>query len=205
MPFLPLDANLRSRGVVKVPDGLDQQLGLQGFFYPDPIALDNGTYASFSPTEHGESLVTMFVYAGDLGLDEGVGVNAYSLDIDDLTQLAGGDADEPALELTEGETVDLPDGLGTIEFEGLRRFISVDIHHDPTPGWALLFAVLILGGLLISLFVPRRRMWVKAVDGRLEYAGLARGEDPTLEAAVADLARRHREVLGDPSKPKMKT
>ena len=104
----------------------------------------------------------------------------------------------PALELTEGETVDLPDGLGTIEFEGLRRFISVDIHHDPTPGWALLFAVLILGGLLVSLFVPRRRMWVKAVGrGRLEYAGLARGEDPTLEAAVADLARRHRAVLGD--------
>jgi cytochrome c biogenesis protein len=118
-----------------------------------------------------------------------------------MTQLAGGDAALPALELTEGETVDLPDGLGTIEFEGLRRFISVDIHHDPTPGWALLFAALILGGLLVSLFVPRRRMWVKAVaDGtgaRVEYAGLARGEDPTLEAAVADLARRHRAALGD--------
>ena len=119
----------------------------------------------------------MFVYAGDLGLDEGVGVNAYSLDIDDLTQLAGGDADEPALELTEGETVDLPDGLGTIEFEGLRRFISVDIHHDPTPGWALLFAVLILGGLLVSLFVPRRRMWVKAVGrpARVRGARARRG------------------------------
>ncbi len=208
VPFLPLDANLRSRGVVKIPDGLDEQLGLQGFFYPDPLPLDDGTYASFSPTEHGESLVTMFVYAGDLGLDEGVGVNAFTLDIDDLTQLAGGDADVPALELTEGQTADLPDGLGTIEFEGLRRFISVDIHHDPTPGWALLFAALILGGLLVSLFVPRRRMWVKAVGGGLEYAGLARGEDPTLEAAVADLARRHRAVLGDPepaarSKPRM--
>jgi cytochrome c biogenesis protein len=201
VPFLPLDANLKSRGVVKVPDGLDEQLGMQGFFYPDPLALDDGTYASFSPAEHGESLVTLFVYAGDLGLDTGVGVNAYTLDIDDMTQLAGGDADLPALELTEGETVDLPDGLGTIEFEGLRRFISVDIHHDPTPGWALLFAVLILGGLLVSLFVPRRRMWVKAVaegdQTRLEYAGLARGEDPTLEASVAEFARRHREALGD--------
>lgn len=197
VPFLPLDANLRSRGVIKVPDGLDEQLGMQAFFYPDPIALDDGTYASFQPTEHGQSLVTMFVYAGDLGLDEGVGVNAYSLDVDGMTQLAGGDADLRALELTEGETVDLPDGLGTIEFEGLRRFISVDIHHDPTPGWALLFAALILGGLLVSLFVPRRRMWVKAVDGRLEYAGLARGEDPTLDSAVADLARRHRAALGD--------
>jgi cytochrome c biogenesis protein len=201
VPFLPLDPNLKSRGVIKVPDGLDEQLGMQGFFYPDPLALDDGTYTSFSPAEHGESLVTLFVYAGDLGLDTGVGVNAYTLDVDEMTQLAGGDADLPALEVSEGETVDLPDGLGTIEFEGLRRFISVDIHHDPTPGWALLFAVLILGGLLVSLFVPRRRMWVKAAaDGRgarLEYAGLARGEDPTLEAAVAELARRHRETLGE--------
>jgi cytochrome c biogenesis protein len=197
IPFLPLDGNLTSRGVVKVPDGLREQVGMQGFFYPDPLALDDGTYTSFSPTEHGESLVTLFVYAGDLGLDDGVGVNAFTLDVDDMTQLAGGDAPEPALQLTEGETADLPDGLGTIEFEGVRRFISVDIHHDPTPGWALLFAVLILGGLLVSLFIPRRRMWVKAVDGRLEYAGLARGEDPTLAAAVADLARRHRDALGE--------
>ena len=58
----------------------------------------------------------------------------------------------------------------------------------------LVFAVLILAGLLVSLFVPRRRMWVKAVrqpDGAvvLEYAGLARGEDPGLEEAV-DVVRR---------------
>jgi len=47
--------------------------------------------------------------------------------------------------------------------------------------------------------VPRRRMWVKAtVAGktvRLEYAGLARGEDPTLRAAVDDVARRHGDAL----------
>jgi cytochrome c biogenesis protein len=56
--------------------------------------------------------------------------------------------------------------------------------------------VLILGGLLTSLFVPRRRLWVKAItqsDGslRLEYAGLARGEDPRLDDAVASIADRH--------------
>ena len=59
----------------------------------------------------------------------------------------------------------------------------------------LVFALLILGGLLLSLFIPRRRMWIKVTqDGdvvRLEYAGLARGEDPTLDAAVADIARKH--------------
>ena len=31
---------------------------------------------------------------------------------------------------------------------------------------------------------------------RLEYAGLARGEDPALEAAVAELAERHQAALG---------
>ena len=53
----------------------------------------------------------------------------------------------------------------------------------------------------MSLFIPRRRVWVKAIpdDGgvRLEYAGLARGEDPGLAAAVAELAERHQAALAD--------
>jgi cytochrome c biogenesis protein len=198
VPFLQLNANLASRGVVKVPDGLSQQIALFGFFYPDPVPLTNGMYDSFSPTDHGKSLLSLNVYAGDLGLDTGAPVNAYTLDTSALTQIAGPDADAASLQLNEGDVVDLPDGLGTVEYEGLKRYVSVDIHHDITATWALVFALLILGGLLVSLFVPRRRVWVKAVGGRLEYAGLARGEDPTLAAAVADLARRHREALGDP-------
>jgi cytochrome c biogenesis protein len=43
-------------------------------------------------------------------------------------------------------------------------------------------------------------MWVKATasdDGavHLEYAGLARGEDPTLAAAVDDLVHGHERLL----------
>lgn len=201
VPFLQLDANLRSRGVVKVPDGLSEQVAFSGFFYPDPVLLDNGTYTSFSPIDHGESLVTLFMWAGDLGLDDGVGVNAYTFDPTGMAQLVGGDSGVEAIELAEGDVVDLPDGMGTIEYEGLRRYVTVEVHRDITPGWALLFAVLVLGGLLVSLFVPRRRVWVKVVDGRIEYAGLARGEDPGLADAVADLARRHREVLGDRMDP----
>src|SRR5690606_11934076 len=34
VPFLAQDANLRSLGVIKVADGLSDQLGLTGFFYP---------------------------------------------------------------------------------------------------------------------------------------------------------------------------
>jgi cytochrome c biogenesis protein len=42
-------------------------------------------------------------------------------------------------------------------------------------------------------------MWVKATpEGhtvRIEYAGLARGEDPTLGAAVDQVAKRHGDAL----------
>jgi cytochrome c biogenesis protein len=42
-------------------------------------------------------------------------------------------------------------------------------------------------------------MWVKvAPDGarlRIEYAGLARGEDPALDGAVEQFAQRHRDSL----------
>jgi cytochrome c biogenesis protein len=74
------------------------------------------------------------------------------------------------------------------------------VHHDPTKTWVLIFAICILGGLLTSLFVPRRRMWVKAIeqpDGgiRVEYAGLARGDDPGLDAAVDALAAKHRALI----------
>ncbi len=34
VPFLPQDAKLTSLGVVKVPDGLREQVGMLGFFYP---------------------------------------------------------------------------------------------------------------------------------------------------------------------------
>ena len=65
--------------------------------------------------------------------------------------------------------------------------------------WVLIFSALVVAGLVTSLFIPRRRMWVKAVttkDGvTLEYAGLARGDDPTLTAAVADLAPYSRVLI----------
>ena len=57
-----------------------------------------------------------------------------------------------------------------------------------------------LAGLLTSLFIPRRRVWIKAVDAgggvHLEYAGLARGEDPGLARAVDEIRERHSQKLG---------
>ncbi|TFD90197.1 cytochrome c biogenesis protein ResB [Cryobacterium lactosi] len=212
VPFLPQDANLTSLGIVKVPDGLADQVGLVGFFYPTQDETTTGSYfSSFPDLEY--PVLTLNVYAGDLGLDDGVPTSVYALDTDTMEPLATRTSDIKPLELKPGETQELPNGLGSVTFENaspdaaagdysdsVPRFASFDIHHDPTQGWVLLFAVLVLGGLLTSLFVPRRRLWVKAVeqaDGsvRLEYAGLARGEDPGLESAVTALADRHAALL----------
>ena len=208
VPFLPQDANLTSLGVVKVPDGLAQQIGMIGFFYPTQAESQSGTYfSSFPDLEY--PMLTLRVFEGDLGLDAGVPTSVYSLNTDKMTSLTGGSTGVKSLEMMPGQTVDLPNGLGTVTFDSaspnaaandfstsVPRFASFDVHHDPTQGWVFLFAMLALFGLLTGLFVPRRRVWVKAAeqpDGtlRLEYAGLARGDDPALEAAVTALADKH--------------
>lgn len=208
VPFLPQDANLTSIGVVKVPDGLEEQLGMVGFFYPTQETLASGAFTSNYP-DLIYPVLTLNVYQGDLGIDGGEPTSVYTLDPSSMEQLTGGATGVESIELMPGETLELPNGLGSVTFEdvdpdaaegdyshSVSRFASFDIHDDPSQGWVLVFAVLIIAGLLVSLFVPRRRMWVKAVRRRdgsvvLEYAGLARGEDPGLEEAVASFANAH--------------
>jgi len=208
VPFLPQDANLTSTGVVRAPDAVPEQLAFRGFFYPTAAQLPSGALTSIHPDLR-NPVLTLFAYSGDLGLNSGVPQNVYALDPKGLTQIAGGDSGVAPLELRPGETVKLPNGLGSVTFDSaspnaaagdwsnsVPRFVSLDVHHDPAQGWVLLFAVLAVLGLLSSLFIPRRRVWVKAVEQkngslRLEYAGLARGEDPGLDATVEAIATRH--------------
>lgn len=202
---LPTDTNLTSNCIIKLPDGLAEQVGMIGFFYPSAVTLADGTLTSNYP-DAVNPMISLFMYTGDLGLDNGAGTNAYALSLDNLTQIAGNDSEVPAIKLVPGQSADLPDGLGTIELTSVPRFVSLDVHHDPSQLWVLVFAVLVVAGLVTSLFIPRRRVWVKAVaddDGRvtLEYAGLARGDDPGLDAAVAEIADRHIDQLGNKVEP----
>ncbi|MBF4513749.1 cytochrome c biogenesis protein ResB [Plantibacter sp. VKM Ac-2885] len=207
IPFLPQDAQLTSLGIVKVPDGLAEQLGMIGFFYPTQAASKPPFFSSYPDLAY--PVLTLNVYSGDLGINAGAPKSVYALDVDDMKQLTGGDTGVESIELTPGQITDLPNGLGTVSFDNVaanpstenyagsvKRFASFDVHHDPTQLWVLAFAILALSGLITSLFVARRRVWVKAVTGSdgtvsLEYAGLARGEDPGLEAAVAAIAEAH--------------
>jgi cytochrome c biogenesis protein len=213
VPFLPQDANLSSLGIVKVPDGMSTQIGMRALFYPTAAKNASGITSSTHPDLRAPELA-LVIYKGDLGIDKGVPQSAYSLDTDKLTEIAGPDVATQAIHLKPGESAAIPGGLGTVTFDNaapasqkgnleksVPRFASLDIHRDPTQGWVLFFALAVVAGLLTSLFIPRRRVWIKAIDRegggvRLEYAGLARGEDPGLESAVAEIAGRHTQQLG---------
>lgn len=106
--------NLTSLGIIKVP-GLSEQAGHAGLPLPDRGGTAIGALSG-TPTCSTRSL-TLEVYQGDLGLDNGQGVNAYSLNTDSLTQIAGRKSDAPTIELSPGDKVDLPGDLGSIELE----------------------------------------------------------------------------------------
>jgi len=199
VPFLPQDSNLTSVGVVKLPDGLANQTGLLGFFYPSAVVLESGALSSVFP-EPDQPVLTFNVFEGDLGLNEGIPRNVYSLDTESLTQITGGDTGADSIVLGVGQVQDLPGGRGSIELTSVSRFISVDVHRDPTQLPVALASAFIFGGLVVGLFVTRRRAWIRVTqtgDGEhvtVEFGGLARGDDPGLGAEldrlVADFSQR---------------
>lgn len=200
VPFLPEDEVYTSRGVVKVPDvsaGLDQ-VGLIGYFLPTAVIEEDGSARSVFPLPE-DPLLVLEVYRGDLGLDGGVPQNVYRLDTANLTPSVDDAGERVKLLLEPGDTVELPDGLGTVSLaEDVPRFVALDLRHDPSLAWVLGFSLAALVGLTGSLFLPRRRVWVRSWthDGvtHVEVAGLARGDDVGLQpevdrtlAAVPDL------------------
>ena len=199
VPFRPLNPMNESLGIVKVPGTTDKtkQIGLVGLLYPTAAETTTGTYKSIFPSL-GSPLVSFQVFEGNVGLDAGTAQNEYVLDTKRLGMKKVAGIHDP-VRLTPGQTQTLPDGLGTVTLDGITRFAAFDIHHDPSQGWVALFVGLSVAGLIASLLIPRRRLWVKVTeeeDGLLvEYAGLARGDDPNLARAVEELQRDHRAAL----------
>ena len=172
--FLPQDGNFTSTGVVKVPDS-DPQLGFRGLFLPtSAISQELGPHSIFPAPD--DVSVFLGAWEGNLGLDNGVPQSVYTLNVDDMTQLG--------LEsLRVGQTWQLPDGAGSIELAGFERWASFQIASDPGKEIALLAAMLAIAGLSLSLFIQRRRVWIKVehvteqgASGRVkvEVAGIAK-------------------------------
>jgi cytochrome c biogenesis protein len=186
---LTSDENYTSSVVLKVPDAAPDQLGFVGMFLPTAVLDDGQVPYSADPVLANPALV-LASYAGDLGLDDGAPQNVYVLDTEGLEELNSMQSDDGGIVLTqEDSSYQLPDGKGSIEFEGVTRYIGLDIHYDPGKPVVLVSFLLAFAGLMVSLFVARRRAWVKATEtvdaqGRravvVEYGLLARGEDPRL-------------------------
>jgi cytochrome c biogenesis protein len=185
--FLPQDSNMTSLGVIKVPDALPEQVGIIAFFYPTAQQLESGAYTSIYPDPI-DPLMTMNVYSGDLGLDDGIPKNVFALDTTDLEVVASRDGPNDPIQLRIGETVDLPNQLGKVRFDGLLRFASLDVAYNPGGIWVLFFSMLSLFSMGLSLMTPRRRIWVRRNgDGTIELAALARSDDPRLEEVLVEI------------------
>ncbi|MCI0689639.1 MAG: cytochrome c biogenesis protein ResB [Sporichthyaceae bacterium] len=199
VPFIRQEPNsLASGGVIKVPDALPDQLGFDGFFLPT-AAFDQrlGPVSTFPAALNPRLVLTG--WRGDLGLDAGIPQSVYRLDTRKLTQLRTG-AEPWRVALAPGERAELPDGLGTISFDGYREWVNLEVARDPGRVPALVAAVLALLGLLLSLGIKRRRVWVRATGddaGRtvVELGALARTDVPGLDAEVDRMAARLRERL----------
>lgn len=177
---------MTSLGVIKIPDALPEQIGMIAFFYPTVAELDSGAYTSIYPDPI-DPLLTLNVYTGDLGLDGGIPRNVYALDVTNMTEVASRNADNPPIELYPGESAELPGGIGTISFDGLLRYASVDIAFNPGGIWVLVFSFIALIAIVFSLSVRRRRVWVRQSGEKIEFAALARGDDETLEAVLEEI------------------
>lgn len=203
----------RSSCTVKVPDtGLapkgerrtPQQLAFRASLFADPVG---GTAELRSP------LLELSAFVGDLDLDAGVPQNVYSLDPSRLepVRTSGVRGRDQLVQTVDvgagpaGTITGLPDGL-TLSVEGVRDWAVFATKHDPGKELVLAASVLLLIGLILTLTVRRRRIWVRAVaqdDGRtlVEVGGLARTGDLSgefddlvarLEARVPPLGREPR-------------
>jgi len=158
--FLPQDQSFLSFGVVKAPDARPGQIGLEGLFYPTFLMVDGNPTTVLGDDKI--PTLSMQVYTGDLGLDSGAPQSVYALDKSNAEQVKEADGSPYRLDIQPGQTVQLPDGLGSVEFEGVEPWNRIQISQTPGKRIALGGVVLALLGLLGSLFIRSRRVWVRA-------------------------------------------
>ena len=128
--FLPEDqATFTSFGVVKAPDARPRQIGLEGLLYPTYLTVDGNPTSVFGDDRNPR--ISMLAYVGDLGMDSGDPQSVYVLDKDNAELLTKPDGKMFRVDLFKGETVELPDGAGSVTLEGVDPWVRVQVSRPP--------------------------------------------------------------------------
>jgi cytochrome c biogenesis protein len=188
------DTGLAPKGDLKIP----QQIGVRSVLAPT-FEADNFNGSVF-PALRNPRLAGVQVYVGDLGLDAGTPQNVYTLDTSRMTldtKIKGpGGSSTPLLDPRDPKAdsvTNLPGGL-VLTVDNVKNYAVFSVKYDPGKGLVLWAAIAMLVGLIGSLLVRRRRMWIRASpassSGRtvVEIGGLARSGSLTSE--FEDLVRR---------------
>ncbi len=155
------------------------QIAIEGLFAP--TAVFHGNLLSSGYPALTDPAVAIDIYKGDTGLDTGTPQSLFSLNGELINQ--GRLVKQDRVNLYAGESVTLADGT-QIRFDGATDFVNLQVSHDPAQTWVLVSAVTMMAGLLVSLLIKRRRVWVRVypagtvADGErrtvVELGGLAR-------------------------------
>ena len=196
--FRPDDPlTLLSSGVVRVdppggsyPDPEERrkhQIAIQGLFAPTE-QLDGKLLSSGFPAMR-DPAVAIDIYRGDTGLDTGRPQSLFTLDprlIEQkrLTRVA-------RVNLKAGQEARLDDGT-VVRFDTATPFVNLQVSHDPGQLWVLVFAMTMMGGLVVSLLIRRRRIWV-----RISPASANSVASGTVNVELGGLARTDNSGWGD--------
>ena len=206
MQFRPDDqVNFLSSGVMRFdpPAGMypdlqkrrENQIALQGLFAPTAEwAGENGALLQSKYPAMTDPALAIDIYRGDAGLDTGSSQSLFSLD-ESLVQ-SGVLQKIDRVNMQLGETVTLDDGT-RVTFDGANEYANYQVSHNPMKLAVLLSALLTLGGLIVSLAIKRRRVWVRLtpLEGggtHVEMAGLSRTDRA---GWGEEFERMHRELL----------
>jgi cytochrome c biogenesis protein len=139
-----------------------------------------------------KAAATLVAFTGDLGLDGGTPQSVYSLDTTAMKAVDRGRAHV----LSPGQTWTLPGGA-SLTYVDTPEWATFQVTQDPSRWVVLVAAVGIVGGLLLSLFVRRRRVWVRAGEGQdgtttVEVGGLSRTDPERFASEFASLVEEMR-------------
>ena len=170
------------------------QIAIEGLFAP--TAMFHGSLLSSSYPAMNDPAVAIDIYKGDTGLDTGLPQNLFSLNKELVNQ--GRLVKQERVNLFPGESKTLADGT-QVRFDGAVDFVNLQVSHDPAQQWVLVSALVMMAGLLTSLVIKRRRVWVRIYplqDPDTVSATLAESERRTV-VELGGLARTDQAGWGD--------